>query len=129
MSETSGGGSGQGVVGQTSSERSNIAIRIPNGTPERTFNGFTLNRMVRILRSGGTQGKVSPGSEEQNLQNNVVPQALATMPSEPNQGEQVGGSTMQVGGSTRFATMVRRYITHRRVSKKCNRIILFCFYT
>jgi len=106
--------SGQGVVGQTSSERSNIAIRIPNGTPERTFNGFTLNRMVRILRSGGTQGKVSPGSEEQNLQNNVVPQALATMPSEPNQGEQVGGSTMQVGGSTRFATMVRRYITHRR---------------
>ena len=114
MSEASGGGSGQGVVGQTSSERSNIAIRIPNGTPERTFNGFTLNRMVRILRSGGTQGKVSPGSEDQNLQNNVVPQALATMPSEPNQED-------QVAGSTRFATMVRRYITHRRVSKS------YCF--
>ena len=114
MSEASGGESGQGQA-PSSSERSNIAIRIPNGTPERTFNGFTLNRMVRILRSGGTQGKVGPGSEDQNHQNNVVPQALSTMPSDPNQEE-------QEGGSTKFATMVRRYITQRRVSKWCIQI-------
>ena len=108
MSEASGGPSGQGEL-PSSSERSNIAIRIPNGTPERTFNGFTLNRMVRILRSGGTQGKVSPGIEEQNTHNNVSPRAVNTNPTEANTGE-------TITGSTKFASMVRRYITQRRVS-------------
>ena len=36
---------------------------VPNGgSPERTFNGLSLGRMVRALR-GGAAGKVKHGSE------------------------------------------------------------------
>ena len=106
MSEASGGLNGQEVA--TTSGRSNVVIRIPNGTPERTFNGFTLNRMVRILRSGGTNGKVGPGPHSSS-QTGAQNTANATVPSEQTEAE-------TTTGSTKFANMVRRYITQRRVS-------------
>ena len=111
MSEASGGLSGQEV--DTPTGRSNIAIRIPNGTPERTFNGFSLNRMVRILRSGGTHGKVGPGASQNNhsVEQNTQPPAPTTVHSEQTQAE-------TVTGSTKFASMVRQYITKRRVSEQ-----------
>ena len=100
MSEASGGGAGQD--GATTSH----VVRIPNGTPEKKFNGLSINRMVRILRSSGTNGKVGPGS--------------SCHGGEPSTGHAVAPADQSPEetstGSSKFARMVRRLITHKRVS-------------
>ena len=119
MSEASGGFIGQEPSSSTSG---NIAIRIPNGTPEKTFNGFTLNRIVRILRSGGIKGRVGPGTNN-NLNTNgnsnnqqIMEQTNSQMVSTNIQSEQTQTGTANRSNSSKFASMVRQYITQRRVS-------------
>ena len=81
-------------------EDNNIIIKIPNGAnnrsneqadnPNRTYNGLTLNRMVRYLRpSASGASKVSPGSVEQ----------------EPSSED----------SATRFAGLVRKFMLDKKV--------------
>ena len=82
-------------------EDNNIIIKIPNGAnnrsneqadnPNRTYNGLTINRMVRYLRpSASGASKVSPGG------------AVEQEPSSED-------------SATRFAGLVRKFMLDKKV--------------